>query len=135
MTIFDINDTDKICDSKQVRIACGNPTDPTWRKYRKKVGIKSNAKLLTLRESFLVWCCANLHRTGKRGWTLIKISAAANQLLAEKPSTLQAIATFSGSEGVKGKDLMEAIEPLIGRTVHRTTLYRAGKRGDKTPLY
>ncbi len=123
-TVFDLNNSDRLCDSFQVRFVCGNPNGHSWAQYRRMVNIPARSRYLTKRQAFLVWVCANLYRNGSRKLTTTKIFEVANALLQTHQKAAIAVMGYFGAERVSGEQILELVEQHSGRRVSRRTLYR-----------
>lgn len=127
MTIFEINDTDAICDTAQVRQACGNPSNHPWLRYRQIVGIESHARRLTLKQAFLLWVCANLYKKGERKVTLARVYEVANKCLASEYEKFEQLKVLLGTEPIEGSRILEVIEYCHGKAPTMRTVYRKVK--------
>jgi hypothetical protein len=136
LTLFDLDNTALACDSRQVRLICGNPSGGVWRSHRQRVGINRYAHAMTLRQAFLVWVSWNLCQMGKRRLTKAKVCAVAQELLdrADAFNTVECFRTLAGVGGVEGRMVPRAIEMEIGYRPSISTLYRAGRAKGMPPF-
>lgn len=127
-TIFDIDNDLRVCDSAHIRVVCGSPSDPTWRSYRRLIGVALKAKKLTLRQSYLLWIVASLYANGERKLTRPYVFGVASELLNYEPRIEDVMQRLTGKDGVEGRDLPDAISSLSDEGVSIRTLYRVGKK-------
>ncbi|NDJ19467.1 hypothetical protein [Myxacorys almedinensis] len=125
MTVFDLDHTQRDCDSLQVRLMCGNPSHDVWASYRKVCGIASHQRRLTRYETMLLLARSRLRC--KKGVTKSDAIAEANRLL-RVTQVVRSLEVLTGSEGRDGKELPGVIAELTGRSISFSTLYRLGKQ-------
>jgi hypothetical protein len=140
MNINQIDNIDRWCDSASVRKSCSFQVGKddigheTWARWRSLCRVKEKAKKLTLRESFLLLACSDLHRLKEPKINYVKIVNAANLRLETDPQSVEQLKVLTAST-VKGSELPKVLKDLTGRSVTTRTLYRWGKKYKHMPKF
>lgn len=130
--ILALNNTERICDSKQVRLLCGNPCHDAWSHYRSLLGVPPKVRKLTKREAYLLVVCADMSSNGYRNFGKFDVYRMAEKVIQELPKTKEAVEVISGSEPMPGSRLVEIIsEGFLGRRLSKRSIYRKCNQGDR----
>lgn len=124
MSIFQIDNQERLLNTGDVKRACGNPSPKTWARYRAIVGVTH--RTLTKREAFLLFVCAQCCRQ-RPNIDAVTVWAAAVELLDKRPDSGVMLSRLCGADGVLGRDLPQAIEAAIGVSVSERALYEWGR--------
>lgn len=126
MTIFELDNIDRCCDSLQVRLFCGRPSDSVWAEYRKLCGVESHQRRLTRQQTMMLLARARLKN--RKGITRLDVIAEANRMLRVGAQTLRSLEVLVGSQERIGREIPDVIQDLTGRSISFSTLYRMSDR-------
>lgn len=135
MRLQDLDNEQRICDSRQVRLSCAlerghgrsDIDDRTWRQYRQICNVPRSAKKLTRREVVLLLVCASLYREGAENLSGLKVVVEAEKRISS-PRSVLLIDRFCGEEAsLTGRELLEHLK-AIGKPRSPKTLYRWGQQ-------